>query len=207
FGRCRYFVIVDTETMEYEAVRNESADAPGGAGVQAAQTVASLGVEAVITGNIGPNAFQTLSAAGIRVFTGAHGTVRDAVEMFKRGELNEAGGATVAPHSGMGFGTPPPPTTQPAQPPQAWTPPPPPSSSPPLPPPSLPTPTPPAFGPGFGGGRGWRRRGWYGTTVAGGEPVVGGEPPQADVRELRERVERLEEELKEVKDMIKRLKG
>ncbi|MDF2956457.1 MAG: putative Fe-Mo cluster-binding protein [Candidatus Alkanophagales archaeon MCA70_species_1] len=199
FGRCQYFVIVDSETMEFEAVRNESADAPGGAGIQAAQTVVSLGVEAVITGNVGPNAFQTLSAAGIRVFTGAHGTVKDAVEMFKRGELREAGGATVAPHFGMSFGASPPsmpqsatiktPSAQPPTPPQTWMPP-------------LTSPVPPAFGPGFGGGgKGWRRGGWRATAMASGEP------PQTDMQELRERIERLEKELKEVKDMIRRLKS
>lgn len=102
FGRCQYFVIVDPDTMKFEAITNESIMASGGAGIQAAQTIANKGVELVITGNVGPNAFQTLTAAGIKIATGAYGTVRDAIEMYKSGRLSETGGATVAEHAGMG---------------------------------------------------------------------------------------------------------
>jgi len=102
FGRCSYFVIVDTETMEYEAVPNLSVGAAHGAGIQAAQLVASKGVEAVLTGNMGPNAFSALSAAGVQVVTGAGGTVRDTLERFKRGELRASSGPTVGGHFGSG---------------------------------------------------------------------------------------------------------
>jgi len=61
-----------------------------GAGIQAAQEMAGRGVGAVITGNVGPNAYQVLSSAGIRILIGASGTVREAVEMFKRGQLQDA---------------------------------------------------------------------------------------------------------------------
>ena len=101
FGRCSYFLIVDTDTMSFEYISNESAMASGGAGIQAAQNVAKTGVEVVVTGNMGPNAFQTLSAAGIRVFTGANGTVKEAVEKYKKGELKEAEAPNVDSHSGM----------------------------------------------------------------------------------------------------------
>jgi len=101
FGRCSYFLIVDTDTMSFEHLSNESAMASGGAGIQAAQNVAKTGVEVVVTGNMGPNAFQTLSAAGIRVFTGANGTVKEAVEKYKKGELKEAEAPNVGSHSGM----------------------------------------------------------------------------------------------------------
>jgi len=101
FGRCSHFLIVETDTMSSEHISNESAMASGGAGIQAAQTVAKTGVKAVITGNIGPNAFQTLSAAGIKVFTGAEGTIKDAIESFKKGELSKAEDANVGSHSGM----------------------------------------------------------------------------------------------------------
>ena len=88
FGRCQYFMIVDSETMEYEAMQNPSVGASGGAGIQAAQTVAGKGVGAVVTGNLGPNAVQTLDAAGIEMVIGARGTVRDCVEQYKSGGLS-----------------------------------------------------------------------------------------------------------------------
>jgi len=104
FGRCAYFIMVDPETMKWESVLNEATGFAHGAGIQAAQTVASAGVEAVITGNVGPNAHQTLNAAGIRVFTGGQGTVKDAVAAYREGSLSEAGGPTVGGHSGQGGG-------------------------------------------------------------------------------------------------------
>jgi len=104
FGRCPYFVIVDSENMQFEAVPNMASDATGGAGIQAAQTIASQGAEVLITGNVGPNAFQALSAAGIKIVTGVSGTVREVVEKYKRGELRETGAPTVGGHFGMGRG-------------------------------------------------------------------------------------------------------
>jgi predicted Fe-Mo cluster-binding NifX family protein len=102
FGRCAYLVVVDSKTMQFEAVPNAAAGATGGAGIQAAQTIASKGVKLLITGNVGPNAFGALSAAGIEIVTGAFGTVREAVEKFKRGELSKTGAPTVGGHFGMG---------------------------------------------------------------------------------------------------------
>ena len=101
FGRCQYFVIVDPDTMDFEAMPNESAMASGGAGIQAAQTIVNVGINAVITGNVGPNAFEVLSAAGIETMTGASGTVRHALELYKSGSLQSAAGATVGSHAGM----------------------------------------------------------------------------------------------------------
>ena len=101
FGRCQYFMIGDMDSMLFEAVENTSADAGGGAGIQAGQLMASKGVKAVLTGNVGPNAFQTLKAAGIDVFTGITGTVKEAVDRYKRGGLIAEGGPTVSSHSGM----------------------------------------------------------------------------------------------------------
>jgi predicted Fe-Mo cluster-binding NifX family protein len=102
FGRCSYLVIVDSETMQFEAIPNMAAGAAGGAGIQAAQTIANKSVKLLITGNVGPKAFQALSAAGIEVTTGAFGTVREAVEKYKRGELSKTGAPTVGGHFGMG---------------------------------------------------------------------------------------------------------
>lgn len=104
FGRCPYFVIVDTDTMAFEAISNASAGAVSGAGTLAAQAVAAKGVQAVITGNVGPNAFQVLSSAGIKVITGASGTVREAVERFKNGQLQEATAPAYARGMGVGMG-------------------------------------------------------------------------------------------------------
>jgi predicted Fe-Mo cluster-binding NifX family protein len=104
FGRCLYLVIVDSETMQFEAIPNMASAATGGAGIQAAQTIANKGVKVVITGNVGPNAFGALSAAGIEIVTGAFGTVREVVEKFKRGELQRTGAPTVGGHLGMGRG-------------------------------------------------------------------------------------------------------
>lgn len=101
FGRCSYFVIVDSENMQFEVVPNMAAGASGGAGIQAAQAVANKGVKLLITGNVGPKAFQALAAAGIEVATGAFGTVREAIEKYKRGELNKTGAPTVGGHFGM----------------------------------------------------------------------------------------------------------
>jgi len=102
FGRCQYFLIVNSETMESKAILNEAFQVAHGAGIQAAQTVANSGVKVVITGNVGPNAFRVLSAAGIKIVTGASGSVRDAVERYKKGQLQEIVGPTVGGHFGMG---------------------------------------------------------------------------------------------------------
>lgn len=104
FGRCPYFVIVDSETMEFEAVPNTASGSMSGAGIQAAQTVASKGTEVLITGNVGPNAFQALSATGIKVVTGAFGNVREVIEKYKSGGLKETSSPTVRGHFGMGRG-------------------------------------------------------------------------------------------------------
>ena len=99
-GRAMYFVVVDTDTLNYESHPNPAAQAASGAGIMAAQFLASLGVSHVITGNAGPNASQALGAAGIQILTGISGTVRQAVDAFKRGELAPA--ATQAPPPGTG---------------------------------------------------------------------------------------------------------
>ncbi len=104
FGRCPYLVIVDSESMQFEAIPNTASGAMGGAGIQAAQTVASKGVKVLITGNVGPNAFQALAAAGVKIVVGAFGTVRQVVEKYKRGELKETNAPTVGGHFGMGMG-------------------------------------------------------------------------------------------------------
>jgi len=102
FGRCAYFVIVDTENMNFEAFDNESIALGGGAGIQAAQFVASKGAKAILTGNVGPNAVKTLGAAGVEVFVGQNGTVREALERYRNGALQSTSTPNVADHYGMG---------------------------------------------------------------------------------------------------------
>lgn len=93
FGRCPYFVIVDTETMETETFANQNAGASSGAGIRAAQAVVGKGVDAVVTGRVGPNAHEVLTAAGVAMYTGVSGKIRDALAMFKAGRLQSAAGA------------------------------------------------------------------------------------------------------------------
>ena len=101
FGRCQFFVIVDTDTLDFEAIENQNAQFSGGAGIQSGQLMASKSVKAVLTGNVGPNAFQTLNAAGIKIFTGVGGTVENAVEKYKKGELKATESASVGSKFGM----------------------------------------------------------------------------------------------------------
>jgi predicted Fe-Mo cluster-binding NifX family protein len=102
FGRCQYFIIADPETKEFEAMDNSSAMAAGGAGISAAQAIAGKGVQAVLTGNCGPNAYQVLSSAGIQLITGVSGKVKDAIEGYQSGKFQANARANVPDHFGMG---------------------------------------------------------------------------------------------------------
>jgi len=101
FGRCAYFIVADTDTMDCQHMPNAAYESPHGAGIQAAQVVANQKVQAVITGMVGPNAHRVLSAAGIEIITGVSGTVRDAIQRYKTGQLR--GGQS--PLGGFGFGS------------------------------------------------------------------------------------------------------
>ena len=101
FGRAPWFLLIDPqdEGEEVEAIENrQNLNAAQGAGVQAAQTAADAGADWVLTGNVGPKAFRGLSAAGIKVAAGVGGTVREALEKFRRGEIDESGDANVEGH-------------------------------------------------------------------------------------------------------------
>jgi predicted Fe-Mo cluster-binding NifX family protein len=104
FGRCQYFIIIDPQSMEFEALDNSNAMAAGGAGISTAQMIVSKGAEVVLTGNCGPNAYQTLSAAGIQVITGVSGSIKDAIEDFKAGRFQSSSQPSVGNHYGMGMG-------------------------------------------------------------------------------------------------------
>lgn len=99
FGRAKCFVLFDTETGQVSVHDNaQNLNAPQGAGIQAAQAVARLGAEAVLTGNVGPKAFTTLQAANVAIYTGASGTVGEAIEQYKSSQLSFAAKANVEGH-------------------------------------------------------------------------------------------------------------
>jgi predicted Fe-Mo cluster-binding NifX family protein len=104
FGRCPYFLFVDPETMQFEAVENPNIASSSGAGIQSAQFVANKEANVLLTGSCGPNAFQTLNAAGVEVIVGVMGTVQEAVQQYKSGKLQATAQPNVPSHFGMGMG-------------------------------------------------------------------------------------------------------
>ncbi len=101
FGRAASFVIVDTKTEEWSAYPNPALDVSGGAGVQAAQFIASHGAQAIISGGFGPNAYSTLSAGGVKMFQVPSGTVFTARELlvrYRRGQLQQLSAPTNPGH-------------------------------------------------------------------------------------------------------------
>ena len=100
FGRARWFIVADSESDAWQAHDNATnVDASGGAGVQAGSTVASHGAQAVITGNVGPNAHKVLAAADIAIYQAGNGvSVRDALAAFTSGELTAVEAPTVSGH-------------------------------------------------------------------------------------------------------------
>ncbi len=102
FGRCACFIVADTESGEFEAIRNPNIDSSGGAGIQSGQLISEKEVHVVLTGNVGPNAYQTLNAAGVSVITGVSGTIQEVIEKYKKGELKATDGPSVDSHFGTG---------------------------------------------------------------------------------------------------------
>ena len=99
FGRAKYFLVVDTEKETFAVHDNaQNLQLAQGAGIQAGQNVVNLGVEAVITGDVGPKAFTVLQAGKIKIYTGVSGTVKEAVAAFKAGKLTMVDNATVEGH-------------------------------------------------------------------------------------------------------------
>ena len=106
FGRGAYFVIVDAETGEWQAHPNPAIDASGGAGVQAAQFITGHGAQVAISGDFGPNAYNTLTAAGIRMFLAPAGESPAASQLlarYQRGELKEVTAPTGPGHHAPGI--------------------------------------------------------------------------------------------------------
>lgn len=101
FGRCPIYIFVETETMAFEALPNPALEASGGAGVLAAQVVVERGAQALLSGNLGPNAMEVLQAAGVSAYLVGEGTVREAVEAYKAGQLEALQEANVRAKAGM----------------------------------------------------------------------------------------------------------
>jgi predicted Fe-Mo cluster-binding NifX family protein len=99
FGRSSYFIIADTDSDEFEVFENEGLSSAHGTGVQVAQFIAEKGVQAIITGKIGPNAIKVLKESGIDVFIANSMTVRQALANFLEGKLEKISGATTGQHN------------------------------------------------------------------------------------------------------------
>lgn len=88
FGRARYFILFDTDSEEFKVLDNtDQVEAAQGAGVQAAQNIVTSGAEILLTGACGPKAFEVLSAAGVKIYSGIKGTVQEAVQAWRQNEL------------------------------------------------------------------------------------------------------------------------
>lgn len=99
FGRAKGFVVTDEkgENVSY-ADNAQNLNAPSGAGIQAAQNIIDLDINVLITGNCGPKAFSVLAQGGVEVFTGASGSVKDALEAYNEGKLQKADNPNVQGH-------------------------------------------------------------------------------------------------------------
>ena len=100
FGRCSFFLVVDTDTLDHEVVENTVAQEASGAGIAAATLVADAGAQIVIAGNLGPKAMEALLARGLSLYQGLDGTVRDQVEAYTEGRLQPLS----TPSAGETFG-------------------------------------------------------------------------------------------------------
>jgi predicted Fe-Mo cluster-binding NifX family protein len=99
FGRAKWIIIFDTQTGDFVAHDNVvNLNAVQGAGIQTGQNIANLDTEAVITGNVGPNAFKTLNTANVKVFLAESQTVQQALDSFRAGKLKKIDGANVEGH-------------------------------------------------------------------------------------------------------------
>jgi predicted Fe-Mo cluster-binding NifX family protein len=101
FGRCAYFMMIQTDDMGIEVFENEYKSLGGGAGIQAAGFVLSKGVKAVVTGNCGPNAMKVFRENALPVYTGQAGDIKDVVDRFKKGDLTASADPTVDEKAGL----------------------------------------------------------------------------------------------------------
>lgn len=100
FGRCPYFIFIDPQSKDFEVKENPAKSAAGGAGIQAAQMVVDQGVDAVISGNLGPKAHAVLLSAKVPVYQCSGGKASQALEDYLAGKLPALNQPSTAAHSG-----------------------------------------------------------------------------------------------------------
>lgn len=101
FGRCANFLIYDTESNNFSVYKNESSTARGGAGIKAAEQIVNLGAIAIITGNVGPNAHQALSAAGVKIVQSSCSSIQDELKKYLANESKTYDSPSVESHHGV----------------------------------------------------------------------------------------------------------
>jgi len=100
FGRALFFLIVDTKTKKVKVIENKARDRPSGVGITAVNTVEKEGIDAVITADIGPLAFEIFEQGGVKIYK-AEGKINDAIRLFEEGKLSEITKATRPKYSGL----------------------------------------------------------------------------------------------------------
>ncbi len=100
FGRCSYFVFFNPGDQSFSGQENPFSSEGSGAGVRTAQFLSDKNIEIILTGNVGPKAMQVLQAAGIKVYTGATKTAREAIEAYQQGKLQQASSPSVEANFG-----------------------------------------------------------------------------------------------------------
>jgi predicted Fe-Mo cluster-binding NifX family protein len=99
FGRAAHFIIYDTSSKTFDSLDNSrNAGASQGAGIQAAQWIAQRSVDVVVSGNMGPKAFEALREAGVQMVSWDSGTVAEAIELVRKGELQPLDAANARGH-------------------------------------------------------------------------------------------------------------
>ena len=100
FGRALFFLIIDTKTKKVKVIENKARDRPSGVGITAVNTVEKEGIDAVITADIGPLAFETFEQSGVKIYK-AEGRINDAIQLFEEGKLSEITKATKPKYAGL----------------------------------------------------------------------------------------------------------
>jgi predicted Fe-Mo cluster-binding NifX family protein len=173
--------------MSFEAVANTNLSQGSGVGIQSSKVVADKGAKAVLTGNVGPKAYQTLSAGGLEIITGVSGIVREAAQQYKNGRLQATNKPDVQSHSGFQATASQPQGSWPRQASEAGY----------------------GIGRGMGGGRGMGMGRGMGGGLCGRRAVAasGGVTRQDELAYLKEHARMLREQMEETQERIKKLEN